>query len=118
MKFASAFDEALYTSGPPACFTLDPRGHLRVDPERTREIYLLHRIEGREIGHYVLTDAVTGLRLYLLVTHPLFATAQPRGTVERHPDHTSATLAAAEQWAVPVADPGRAPGDEAGDVGD
>lgn len=99
MTFASELDARLFAAGPPALFTLDPKGRLRVDPERTREIYLLVGVpEGREEGHYVLTDAVTGLKLYLLVSHPALACAQPRGTVERFPDHESAVAEAVKQW--------------------
>jgi hypothetical protein len=105
-EFASPWDEALAASGLPALFTLDPEGKLRVDPERTREIYLLGPVEGPgELGHYVLTDARTRLRLYLFVTHPVLAERQPRGTVVRHPDAGSAIAEAVEQWAVPAPQP-------------
>lgn len=90
MKFASTFDARLYEEGPPAIFTLDPRGQLRVDPERTREIYLLGDPGAREAGHYVLVDGRTGLRLYMLVTHPILAEAQPRGTVTRFTSYDDA----------------------------
>lgn len=75
MIFASPFDERLFHEGPPALFTLDPKGKLRVDPERTREAYLTVTPDLREEAHYVLTDKVTRLRLYVLVTHPSLATA-------------------------------------------
>lgn len=99
MIFASIFDERLFHEGPPAIFTLDPKGKLRVDPERSREIYLELDPGAREAGHYVLTDTVTGLRMYLLVTHPLMAEKQPRGTVERFDDYAPAVEAAGKQWA-------------------
>jgi hypothetical protein len=111
--FASAWDRALAASGPPSIFTLDPRGELRVDPERSRECELLVGLpEGHDPAHFVLTDARTGLRLYLFVTHPALATCQPRGTVERFPTGRSAIEQAVQQWAVPTADALDAAGDE------
>lgn len=105
-EFASPWDAALAASGLPGLFTLDPEGKLRVDPERTREIYLLTTVEGPpDPGHWVLTDARTGLRLYLFVTHPVLAERQPRGSVVRHPDAASAIAEAVEQWTVPAPEP-------------
>lgn len=102
-SFASEWDEALAAAGPPAIFTLDPEGKLRVDPERTREIFLVDRsLSGHDPGHWVLTDRRTGLRLYLYVTHPALARLQPRGDVEQFGDAASAIEKAMEQWAVPA----------------
>lgn len=101
MIFASRFDERLFEEGPPAIFTRDPRGQLRVDPERSREIYLLGDPGPREPAHFVLTDGRTGLRLYLLVTHPELATRQPRGEVQRFPDGESALRFAGDTLPVP-----------------
>jgi len=107
--FACEYDEALAAYGPPSIFTLDPSGKLRVDPERTREIYLMDPALAargeREAGHWLLTDERTGLRLYLYVTHPDLARRQARGTVVRHPTAASAIAEAMAQWAVPVAEP-------------
>lgn len=101
--FASAWDRALAASGPPAVFTLDPRGELRVDPERTRECELLVGVpDTREPAHFVLTDRATGVRLYLFVTHPAFALCQPRGAVVRHSSAQAALTQTMEQWAVPA----------------
>lgn len=100
--FASDYDARLAIEGPPSLFTLDPSGKLRVDPERTRESYLLvGSPEGREDGHFVLTDSVTGLRLYLYVTHPALALCQPRGVVVRYPDATAALVDVHAPWAHP-----------------
>lgn len=102
-SFASEWDEALAAAGPPSIFTLDPEGKLRVDPERTREIFLLDpTLAGRDPGHWVLTDRRTGLRLYLYVTHPALAQRQPRGDVQQFPDADSAIEQAMQQWAVPA----------------
>lgn len=97
--FASEYDARIAAEGPPSLFTMDPSGKLRVDPERTREGYLLMGSpEGREPAHYVLTDTVTGLRLYLFVTHPVLATCQPRGAVVRYADAQSAIAEVAARW--------------------
>lgn len=102
-EFTSDFDERLFHEGPPAMFTLDPMGRLRVDPERTREGYLLvGSPEGRDPGHYVLTDRATSLRMYALVSHSVLATCQPRADVRRYADYASAIAEAMRQWAAPA----------------
>ena len=79
MTFASPYDEACFRLGPAAIFTLDPRGHLRVDPERTREIYLVQpEFTPCGPGFYVLTDRATGLQMLMVVTHSALAELQPR----------------------------------------
>lgn len=100
-EFASAFDAALAQAGPPAIFTPDPAGRLRVDPERTRElVLLLGELPGGplEPAHYVLTDRVTGVRMYLFVTAPVLAERQPRGEVERVTDGATALARVREGW--------------------
>ncbi len=117
LPFASPFDERLYAEGPPALFTLDPRGELRVDPERTREILLLcPDLDSRGGGTsprnaprtesdttWVLTDTVTGLRMVLVATHPALAALQPRGTAEAAPSFEAALAQVRAQWAPPSA---------------
>jgi hypothetical protein len=105
MEFASPFDERLFHEGPPALFTLDPSGRLRVDPERTREAYLLVTPTGRDPGHFVLADRATGLRMYVLVSHTALATCQPRADVIAHPDYASAVADTVAQWAAPAPEP-------------
>jgi hypothetical protein len=93
MRFASAFDERLFLLGPAAIFTLDPRGELRVDPERTREIHLLTELSAdapRDPAAWVLTDRATGLRMVLVTTHAAMATLQPRADAVRAPDFATA----------------------------
>ena len=104
MRFASPYDEAHFRSGPPAIFALDPRGQLRVDPERTREMYMVGEPGEREEGFYVLYDQATGVRVLLVVTHPCMAEWQPRGRVRRFPDYDSAVAEAVQQWSVAPAD--------------
>lgn len=101
-EFASPFDAELARIGPPAIFTADPAGRLRVDPERTREMGLvLGELPAGppEPAHYVLTDRVTGVRMYLFVTAPVLAERQPRGDAERVPDAATAMERVRAAWA-------------------
>lgn len=99
VEFASPWDEQLYNSAVPGLFTLDPAGRLRVDPERTREGYLLIGTpEKHDPGHWVFTDRVTKLRLYALVTHPALAECQPRADVVRYAEAEAAMAEADAQW--------------------
>lgn len=104
MRFASIFDERLFLDGPPAIFTLDPRGQLRVDPERSREIYIMLDPGAREPGFYVLTDRATGVKMLLVVTHPVMAERQPRAIARRFPDYASAAAEAVQEWPVTAPD--------------
>ena len=114
IPFASAWDAALYTSGPPSVFTLDPKGWFRVDPERTRECELIVGIPaGRSSGTWVLTDRTTNVRMVIVVTHEAFATCQPRGDVEHFATLASARAHTMEQWRVAGAEPDSGAGDEA-----
>jgi hypothetical protein len=94
MKFASPFDERCFAYGPPAIFTLDPRGQLRLDPERTREIYIVDAelADAHDPGFFVLTDRATGLRMLMVVSHPAMATLQPRATSQRFPSYEEAEI--------------------------
>ena len=109
MVFASVFDAVLFREGPPAMFTLDPRGELRVDPERTREILLLEPTVAelsswedapRSPGTWILRDRATGLRMLVVVTHAWLATLQPRADVTQVDDYEEARAAVRGQWAV------------------
>ena len=117
LPFASPFDERLWAEGPPALFTLDPRGELRVDPERTREILLLcpdldswsggtspvprrpHAPRTESDTTWVLTDTVTGLRMVIVATHPALAALQPRATAEAASSFEAALAQVRGQWA-------------------
>jgi hypothetical protein len=102
MKFSSDFDARIFRDGPPAVFMLDGRGELRVDPERTREIELLAGLPAdKEVAHYVLTDRATGVKMYVLVTHPSLAELQPRAEARRVADFASGAAEVAEQWSRP-----------------
>ncbi|MSQ01702.1 MAG: hypothetical protein EXR71_07395 [Myxococcales bacterium] len=99
MRFASEFDKAAFHLGPPALFTQDPRGNLRIDPERTREVWLLVPDAQRGEGAtYILTDTATGVRMLLATNCPALALCQPRGSVLRVDDYDAARAEVAGQW--------------------
>ncbi len=98
--FASAWDEALAVQGPATIFTLDPKGLLRADAERTREIGLEHgSLANAGPHHYLLKDRATGVLMYAFVTHPTLAEAQLRADAAPVPDALTAQQAVAGQWA-------------------
>lgn len=102
MELASTFDQELLDRGPHALFTLDSQGRVRMDAERTRECWLLETPPPeRDIAHYVLTDKVTGVRMYALVSHPRLATCLSRSEARRFPDYASAVADVAGQWEPP-----------------
>jgi hypothetical protein len=69
LPFGDLWDRALALEGPPAIFTLDPRGQLRLNPERTRD-------HGRRVAdpgpagphHGLIRDRATGFVLYAFAT--------------------------------------------------
>lgn len=98
--FASAWDQALAASGPAAIFTLDPKGLLRADPERTREIGLTDgALPNAGPSHYVVTDRATGVRMYLYVTHPHLAEHQPNADARAVETAELAIADVRAQWA-------------------
>ncbi len=99
MTFASLYDAASFHEGPAAVFTPDPRGNLRIDPERTRELWLVNpNPEGRDAAVYVLTDVATGVKMVLATNVPALLRSLPRATARRVADYASARAEAMEQW--------------------
>ncbi len=107
MVFASVFDSVLFREGPPALFTLDTRGELRVDPERTREILLMEPSVAalaswedapRSPGTWILRDRATGLRMLVVVTHAWLAALQPRADASLIEDYETARSTVRGQW--------------------
>lgn len=97
--FASAWDEALASAGPATIFTLDPKGLLRADAERTREVGLtLGVLAHQGAYHYIVTDRVTGVLMYLYVTHPALAERQLRADAVQVPDAATAIREVNGQW--------------------
>lgn len=105
MTFASLFDAAAFHEGPPAVFAPDPRGNLRIDPERTRELWLLSpKPEGRDAAVYVLTDRATGVRMVLATNCPALLTSLPRADARRAANYASARAETMQQWAEAAAE--------------
>ena len=101
LPFNTAWDEACFHQGPASLFTMDHKGWFKVDPERTREIWLLlGPLERQEPTHWGLTDAKTGLRLYLCATHPELALRQARGEVQRFESGEEALAWVGESWKI------------------
>ncbi len=99
-EFASEYDRVMLESGPASIFTVDAKWWVRLDVERTRELWILYGPVPREAPrHFVLTDSVTGLCLYILVTHVSLAERQPRGTVEEVPDMATGLARVDAAWA-------------------
>lgn len=97
--FASPWDAALAASGPATIFTLDPKGLLRADAERTREVGLEHgALPNEGAHHYVVTDRATAVKMYLYVTHPLLAERQLRGDAQRVGELAEAVRVVRGQW--------------------
>jgi hypothetical protein len=104
MDFASDYDALHYAKGPPAVFTRDPKGELRVDPERTREMWKLAPPPdgvATDGGTWVLTDSATGVKMVLVTNHAPFAELQPRADARRV-EYAAACAEVEGQW-VPVA---------------
>ncbi len=101
MTFASHYDEAAFHHGPPALFLPDPRGNLRVDPERTRELWLeLPEPTGHEAVVYVATDRITGVKMVIATNCPALAAVLPRVTLARAADYATAKAEVAGQWGI------------------
>lgn len=97
--FASAWDAALAKDGPATIFTLDPKGLLRADAERTREVGLEQgALPNAGPSHWVAVDRATGVKMYLYVTHPALAERQLRADARRVADGAAARAEVADQW--------------------
>ena len=97
MQFATAFDEALAQSGPPAVFLPDREGLLRFDADWTRDCW--ERVEGPMAAGWtwvLLRDRATRFVNLLLVTAPALLAAHPRADVRAYTsfDEAAAALAA------------------------
>ncbi len=105
MTFASHYDEDSFHHGPPALFSPDPRGNLRIDPERTREMWLLvPEASGHEAAVYVLTDRASGVKMVLATNCPALVLALPRAAAKRVADYASARSETMEQWSEAAAE--------------
>jgi len=97
--FASAWDQQLAAFGPGTIFTLDPKGLLRADAERTREIGLTQgALVNEGPHHFLVTDRATRVKMYLFVTHPALAEQQPKADAIRVENAKIAIDAVRVQW--------------------
>lgn len=97
MKFATAFDEALANSGPPAVFLPDREGLLRFDADWTRDCW--ERAPGELSAGWtwvLLRDRATRFVNLLLVTSPALLASHPRADARLYAtlDDAMAALAA------------------------
>lgn len=98
-SFNTRWDEACWHEGPPAIFIIDHKAWIKVDPERTREMWLLLGTLPRQTpSHWVLTDEKTGLSMYIGVTNDELAEKQVRGRAERFESLEAALSAVDAQW--------------------
>lgn len=100
--FNTTWDEAIFLHGPASIFSLDHKGWLKVDPERTRDVWLiLGPLPRQEAGHYVLQDKITGLKTYICVTNAELAAHIPRALLTPYPTAQEAWAIVQAQW-IPV----------------
>lgn len=69
LPFGDLWDRALALQGPPAIFTIDPRGQLRLNPERTRD----HARQVEDAGpagpvHALIRDRASAYVMYAFAT--------------------------------------------------
>jgi hypothetical protein len=86
IPFRDPFDELLAIQGPPALFTMDAEGELRLDPFRTRDGWSRIPPEAtpsHSLCHCLFRDRATGFVQYVLVTSPALYDAHPRADVRR-----------------------------------
>ena len=82
LPFCDPFDAAMAESGPPAIFTLDADGRLRLDADRSRDAWT--RIEGapaKKDRDCLFRDTATGWVQYVLVGAPELCAAHPRADI-------------------------------------
>ena len=112
LHFSDPFDQAVAERGPPAMFTINADGELRLHPDRTRDAW--QRCAG-EVGprtppcHCLLRDQGTGWVQYVLVTSPLLVADHPRADAWRFGTEAAALDALAALGTVPVAQEGWIP---------
>ena len=103
LEFCDDWDRQLAESGPPALFTQDPDGQLRLAPDRTRDARR-HSTGPFEPGlrHCLFRDRATGLVHYGLSTSPGLCNGHPRLEVRVYPDQESALQALSALGRPPV----------------
>ena len=102
--FSTPFDAALAGEGPPSLFTVNARGELRLDPDRTRDGWnrCEPEIPDHETCHVLLRDRATGWVQYVLVTGRALVVDHPRADVRFFDDQASALVALAALGPLPL----------------
>ena len=94
LDFSDAFDRAVALSGPPALFTLDAEGTLRLDADRTRDGWGRSGEDlARDVGHWLLRDRATGWVQYALATGSALVEDHPGAAAARFPTQDVALAA-------------------------
>lgn len=102
-RFAGPFDAAVAAQGPPAVFSTDAEGLLRLDVVRSRDAWAHARgALPRGFCHCLYRDRSTGWVQYLLVTSPALCEAHPRADIARYPTAEAALDALAALGRPPV----------------
>jgi hypothetical protein len=107
IPFRDRFDRLLAEQGPPALFTVDAGGELRVDLVRTRDGWsrlVADVVLPREVCHCLYRDRATGFVQYVLVTAPELYSEHPRADVRRYDSQADALAALAAIGRPPIAD--------------
>ncbi|MDP6931748.1 MAG: hypothetical protein QGG40_02485 [Myxococcota bacterium] len=91
LQFTDPFDSTLATRGPPAVFTIDADGELRLDAMRSRNAW--ESVDGPpelEACHCLFRDRATGWVQYVLVTSPALCREHARAEIVRYPSQAQA----------------------------
>jgi hypothetical protein len=103
LPFRDPFDAAMAQAGPPAVFTLDHKGQLGLNPERTRDAWQqLGREPAPGTVHALLRDRATGFVLYARLGSPELYADAPRADRALYPDEDAALAALRALGAPPV----------------
>jgi len=105
LSFRDRFDALLAAQGPPALFTVDAEGQLRLDPFRTRDGWSRlapDAVVPLEACHCLYRDRATGFVQYVLATAPALYADHPRADVRRYASEAEASAALAAIGRPPI----------------
>ena len=94
LPFTDPFDGTIAAQGPPAVFTIDADGELRLAAMRSRNAWeSVVAPPGLEACHCLFRDRATGWVQYILVTSPALYLDHPRAEIVRYPSQECALKA-------------------------
>ena len=103
LSFRDPFDAIQAASGPPAVFTVDADGELKMDLMRTRDGWQrLDAVPDYGVCHCLFRDRATGFVQYVLVTSPQLCSDHPRADITRYPDQSTALSVLAALGSPPI----------------